>query len=535
MPWKLLIILVWLALSELFAGVVINEVCYDPPGADLGKEWIELYNPTMANIDLTGSKIYSGGSNYSLDFVFPYFVLRPGRFVLVGGDQVPNRHFTHNFRFQNGGSASDGIRYVNADSTYTDTVVYDYPNQNELIDDSGSPAFSLAEDAPEGSSLARTKDGLDSDLCAIDFRVEPNPTPGMPNRVIVDYALSDPQYQPEPIGAYIKIWLSNLSDYAPNHAAIFRLYSGAELIHEEDVPPLEGGESRQLAIWLQEAHELLFAEIILEDDPIEINNVLYISALGAEGLSPILSEIYAVPLSGEQEWIELFSPAAERAHRDYIIYDAADNITRFSLPPIPGYFVLCRDPEGLLALYPDCPPAAVIQTSGWAVLNNDGDSLILMSVENDEILDSMSYSAAQAVSGMALQRVMDPDMEDSWRLGVPNPGRENLSAHDDLPDHAGKVKIFGSPGDPRNHEMIRISYKFPNSSIRANCSIYDLSGRKLRQLADNETLSPQGVITWDGKDQRGAYTKRGLYIILWESQDGAGGKVYRRQLTAVIK
>nr|MDK2851580.1 hypothetical protein [Candidatus Cloacimonadota bacterium] len=536
MPRKLLLIITFcLIIWDLFAAVVINEVCYDPPGADLGMEWIELYNPTPENIDLTGSKIYSGGSSYQLDFVFPYFVLRPGRFVLIGGDQVPNRHFTHNFSFQNGGSASDGIRFVNADSTYTDTVIYDTPNENGLLDDSGNIAMSLAEDAPEGSSLARIKDGLDSDLCALDFRVELNPTPGMLNRVQVDYALSDAQYNPEIAGAFLNIQLCNLSNFAPNHTAYFSLYNGAQLIHEEEISPLDGGENRQLTIWLEESFELLFAEIILEDDPNELNNVLYISSLGSEGLAPIFSEIYAVPQSTEQEWIEVFSPAAKKTYQDYIIYDAAENSIRFSLPPIPGYFVLCRDPESLLARYPQCPPAAVIQASGWATLNNNGDNLILLSEENEEILDSMSYSSADAISGMALQRVMNSNSADEWRLGTPNPGQENIVGHADIPEHNSKLKVFGSPCDPRKSEEIKISHKFSGSAIRANCSIYDLSGRKLRQIADNELLSPEGVITWDGKDNRGAFVKRGLYIILWESQDSSGGKVYRHQLTAVIK
>ena len=39
--------------SLAFAGVVINEVDYDQPGADNG-EFIELYNCGVATVDLTG-------------------------------------------------------------------------------------------------------------------------------------------------------------------------------------------------------------------------------------------------------------------------------------------------------------------------------------------------------------------------------------------------------------------------------------------------------------------------------------------------
>ena len=95
--------------SLISARVVINEVCYDPAGADLGKEWIELYNASDRSVDLSGCKIYSAGTRFTKDFEFPYYMLRPQRYVLVGGSGVPNAQFVHNFRFQNGGRASDGI------------------------------------------------------------------------------------------------------------------------------------------------------------------------------------------------------------------------------------------------------------------------------------------------------------------------------------------------------------------------------------------------------------------------------------------
>jgi len=521
--------------KQLFCGVVINELCYDPVGADSGIEWIELYNPTDQDINLSGSKIYSGGSTYSHDFTFPYFVLRPGRFVLIGGADVPNRHFTHNFTFQNGGTASDGVRFASADSLYTDTVVYDSPNSNLLIDDSGLPAQSLAEDTTEGSSLARIADGWDTNLCAADFRVESRPTPGLPNRVYADYALLSPQVIPEADGYLLELIVANLSQIAPLSHAQLNLYRGSELLHAEAIEPLAGDEQRTLQIWLHGSYELLFAELSLEDDPDLENNSLYISYLGDQAQAPLFSEIYPAPLAHEQEWIEVYARAARKTFVEYIIFDAANNQIRFSLPPVPGYFVLCRDKESLLQTYPDCPPAAVIETSGWAALNNDGDSLILQDLYGEKILDAMSYSSAQAVSGMALQKDFEADQGELWSLGIPNPGLDNQSSSVDLPEHEERLKIVGSPCDPKSGDEILISYKFPFSGIRVNCSIYDLTGRKIRQLADNEPLGGQGILRWDGLSARGAFAQRGLYIILWESQDASGGKIHRRQLTAVIK
>lgn len=42
------------AVPILTPAVVINEVLYNPEGADLGAEAVELYNPTLAAVNLTG-------------------------------------------------------------------------------------------------------------------------------------------------------------------------------------------------------------------------------------------------------------------------------------------------------------------------------------------------------------------------------------------------------------------------------------------------------------------------------------------------
>lgn len=530
-----LLIAVFALCSLLSARVVINEVCYDPTGADSGKEWIELYNASEQSIDLTGCRIYSGGNSYKKDFEFPYFVLRPHRFLLIGGAEVPNAHFVHNFTFQNGGSVSDGIRFVNADSSYTDTVVYDSPNDNLLIDDLGFPASSCAEDAPEGCSLARVCDGWDTDMSAADFIIEASPTPGLPNHVYADYALEDPRLTNLESGQQLQLTVRNLSAYPPREPAELLIYQDDQLLHSENISPLAPQEDRTIELWLQGGYLLLFAQLSLVDDPNLENNSLYISSLGTGAMPPLINEIFPAPSSGKQEWIELYAQAAAGDRAAYVIIDAANNRIPFSLPDVPGYFVLCRDRDSLLQDYPDCPPMAVIEVSSWANLNNDGDSLILLDAAQENVLDAMSYTAAQAVSDLALQKIVAPDSSILWRVGKPNPGQENTIQQNQLPEQNEKLKVLGSPCDPQKAETITISYNLPEPSNRVNCTIYDLQGRTVRHLADHAQVEGRGLLSWDGRRQNGSYAKRGLYIILWESQATGSDKVVRRQLTAVIR
>ncbi|MCB5249336.1 MAG: lamin tail domain-containing protein [Candidatus Cloacimonadales bacterium] len=513
----------------LNAQAVINEVCYDPEGADSGKEWIELYNPGNQTIDLSGSKIYSCGTSWTLQFEFPYFLLRPGYLVMIGGPGMNNAQFYANLSFQNGGSASDAIRFVNADSTYTDTVIYDTPNSNLITDDFATVAYSFAEDAPEGCSLARVADGWDTNMCGDDFRVEQNPTPNLPNRVYTDLALYGPHLDNESSPRLFSVGIRNLGPYSTPYRALFNAYHNQQAFHQEELPPLALGDSLRISFILPDDLEMMYLQLMHQNDLEEDNNILHYSILGQSSGQLYLNEIFPAPLPGKQEWIELYAPPSF-SRASYQIHDASGGSISFTLPDIPGYFVLCSDPESFLEEYPQCPSALVLQAQSWTPLNNTGDSLYLW--DEYALLDSMSF--ASGTVGMSFQR-LEEEGEVSWHVALPSPCAQNFQATPDLPEHDERLKIYGSPFDVRKAEFVSISYNLPAVSNRVNCSIWDLNGRKVASLAENLQIADRGVLYWDGKKSGGTYVARGLYLLLWESQSDAGSKVYRRQKSIVIK
>ncbi|MDZ4122507.1 MAG: lamin tail domain-containing protein, partial [Candidatus Cloacimonadaceae bacterium] len=249
---KTVFILVALAMYCGFVSgrVVINEVLYDPVGVDTGFEWLELYNSGEQNINLEGAQIQRGGASFSTVFTFPYYILRPGRYVLVGESQVPDAVFTTSLAFQNGGGATDGIRFVSADSSYTDTVLYDEPNINALIDDSGVAGTSFALDVPPGYSLARRADGWDTDNSAHDFIAEPNPTPGQPNRAYCDFSIQHAELAQTATGHQLSLWVANLSHIPANHFSRLDIECDGLLIESVDVFPLAALDSVYVSVSL---------------------------------------------------------------------------------------------------------------------------------------------------------------------------------------------------------------------------------------------------------------------------------------------
>lgn len=53
----------------LHAKVIINEIMYDPEGADTGREWIEVYNSGSGNIDLATYKLFESNVNHKLSLI----------------------------------------------------------------------------------------------------------------------------------------------------------------------------------------------------------------------------------------------------------------------------------------------------------------------------------------------------------------------------------------------------------------------------------------------------------------------------------
>lgn len=518
--------------------VVINEVCYDPAGADGGKEWIELYNAGDTDVNLQGARLLSGGAEFREFFTFPHYVLRARRFVLVGGEQVSQAVFHVPMTLQNGGAETDGVRYLGPDGFYTDTLLYDSPNSNNLPDDTGAAGTDFAPDVAEGNSLARRMDGYDTNNCAADFCEEAEPTPGLPNRVRADYALLHPQAWREEGSWRFGLWVKNLSDIGPALCAGLSVCLDGLKIAENTVSDLAAGDSLRMLYTLPVSDDLnhrVTAFLDLENDPDPSNNSVALDLFPQSLSQPRLNEVMFAPEAGKQEWIELWVESLP-TRGDFSIRDANGNDFSFSLPGGAGYFVLCAAPEQFLLHYPGCPADAVVGTSGWAALNNDGDSILLLNAEGDS-LDWMGYSSANLRAGVSLERQQNSGQQAFWRLSLDpsgsTPGRAN-SQSAQVPDFRGHISVQGSPCNPREGQKISLFHKLESPQNYVNCKVYDISGGLVRVLADNTPVSAEGKIDWDGRDTAGKIVPRGRYFFAWESRPSDGQKALREQVTAVI-
>ena len=61
----------------------INEIMYNPPGADTDNEWLELYNNDTTDIDITGWRFYEAGINHSLTLIRGSMIIPAGGYAII--------------------------------------------------------------------------------------------------------------------------------------------------------------------------------------------------------------------------------------------------------------------------------------------------------------------------------------------------------------------------------------------------------------------------------------------------------------------
>ena len=76
------------------SALQISEIMYDPAGSDTGNEWIELYNDTASDINLTTYKLFENNTNHGITASQGGNIISAGEYVVVA-DNVVNFLSSH--------------------------------------------------------------------------------------------------------------------------------------------------------------------------------------------------------------------------------------------------------------------------------------------------------------------------------------------------------------------------------------------------------------------------------------------------------
>jgi len=539
-------LVVMLAALGLHAGtaaaqVVINEVLYDPEGADSGLEFVELLNCGRHGVLLTGWVLETGNGAHPDDWTVEWIgddldYIEPGQMLVVGeADVLPPPDYTTPLDLQNG---PDGVRLTDGVDP-VDVVGWGEPLFQEYYE--GQPAA----DALSGLSLARSPDCFDHGDNSLDFVAGP-PTPGAHNALSHDLCLTVrhpgrvifDQGEPVELECIVRNVGALPTGGQEFALELFEDGSGTPVCSSVLLDDLAPRDSVEVVLrWSNPAVGYHRNSVTLTFPPdCELSNNTAATSLTVGAVSGLIAvnEIMHSPDEDGTEWVELLNVSGGTvALLGWALGDDVDACRMGTGPDSlalladDAFLLVARDSEPLDGLT-SCP---VVETDGWEALS--ADDTVVLTDEFGTPIDRVTYERRWGGErGVSLERVrpdMPPQDAGNWGSSVApegsTPGRVN-SIHLGAVPAAGRLTVTPNPFTPNgdgSDDRAVIRVELPVARATARLTVFDLEGRVRAVLADHTALSSESEFLWDGTGSDGAPLPSGLYIIYLEAIDARAG------------
>jgi hypothetical protein len=517
-------------------GLVLNEVFYDPTGADAGQEYVELHNAGAHALVLDGVVLEAGNGArpgaWDVQWSAPEgLVLEPAGLLWVGG--VPEGvsgqpDAAVDLHIQNG---PDAVRIRRGDSVL-DVVGWGDLDLVEYYE--GSPA----PDVPAGQALGRVPDGKDTGSNAVDLSPLLQPSPGQPNEMVPSLLLEMEGARPSVARPGERVsWSACIRNNSMESISLegWRLLWGSRLLDVElpgivtavtcqtleweDIAP-DGRGLHRLPLSLSSQRDTLTAEAVLR--------------VGTGSL--VVAEIQYDPRGDEGEWVELVAREEILSLEGWGMEDAGSSAILLTDPRPASKgdrFILAQKPEALATLLDQSEASLVLQYSGsWPSLNNtrveeiQAADILLLNDPGGAPSDYAPYDPLPGSGdGVSLVR-RDPE----WPARA---SREWLpSPEGSTPGRAGKLdsvsplegRLLVDPPLLRRGNDVGSFILPPNVQEAATweAGVFDVSGRRVRTLGLLRDMERQPAFLWDGRDEDGHLVAPGAYLVCVRSYGEEG-------------
>lgn len=262
-----------------------------------------------------------------------------------------------------------------------------------------------------------------------------------------------------------------------------------------------------------------------------------------------ITEVMFREAEGATEYVELLNTTADRVFDLAAMTVSDQNVTRpISDAPLlllPGtHLALARDLTALRTVHG--PDGEAVAMPTLPNLVNAGDAVVLR--HGEMVLDSVFYDPAwhrpelRDARGVALER-LDPTVSaldpGNWTSSLDptggTPGRTNsVALPPGAPPEAPGLTVSPSPFDADAGTVVR--YRLASEAGHVRVRIFDAAGRLVRTL-ERGTLggrAAEGELAWDGRNDRGEPLRVGIYIVLLEATDLAGGRTEAYRAPVVL-
>jgi len=539
--------------------LVINEILYRRAAAG-SPEFIEIYNNTDQNIDLSGWQLGNSGGAAVIPPLtairgFDYLVFTDTPAFAASENRIIH---VHGFRSLN--NTADAVVLRNQYGLTIDSLYY---NSGW----GGSPGVSIERKDPEAISIdpanwSSSKSEQGSTPLTQNSVYHPDNTPPhilfvVPdddNRIEIRFSefidlhsetrflingieTSVSGYDPDaasriylqnlvPVGAEIIIRAENLYDFQGNQQVFTEqpvaqpIHPGAVVFNEIMFNPIRDNrdhlpdQAEYLELYNRMPYAISLEGIYIHDEPDENDAV---------------SSIH--PMSTTNKWIPAHGYALLYAENSTESFDQSLTTLFFDLESELEQHSL-RFNRATLSL-----PLA-----GRAVYLADSTQTVIDRVHykpdwhNPNIFDT---------KGIALERI-NPDLPtndgSNWGSAANSlggtPGKQNtlyrsLSGLNDQFGLTMEPNPFSPDGDGHeDHLFIRYKLDHPDYLIRVR--VFDRYGRYIKTLAESHNAGFEGTLIWDGRTSNGGRTRIGIYIVLLEAYNSSNGRNRSFRETVVV-
>ncbi|MBP7407231.1 MAG: lamin tail domain-containing protein [Flavobacteriales bacterium] len=273
----------------------------------------------------------------------------------------------------------------------------------------------------------------------------------------------------------------------------------------------------------------------------------------------VINEVMYDPIIGGSDFVELYNRSSKTlslagwklANVTSGVVASPLTITGASFLLLPGeYALITEDGTSTAGIYPQSRTDRFVETDMPSYNNGEG-SVVLQAPDGTQLdrfdyNDDVHFTLVNAPEGYSLERV-DPDRPTSdntnWQTaadvaGRATPGFRN-SQYSPTASPSGEMTIdpaIFSPDNDGFEDVLTVVYRFGQPGFVGNLSVYDIAGREVRKLMENQLLGTDGAISWDGILDDTSKARMGAYIVLFEVFDLDGNtELFKKTVTVAHK
>ncbi len=506
--------------------IVLNEIMYDTD--EKADEWIEIYNACEAPVNLAEWVLRD--KRKSVVLTTDSCIIKPGEFAVLSNIDLNLEGCVQIiFNLPELNNSGDEIVLLDAAGVVIDSLVYDrtfgggrYVSterirvENESSLSSNWSSCSAERGSTPGQNNSNSPKDYDAALRGSIEVVPPAPMAGEEIRLSIQVENSGRQFV-ETVHLFAAWAPMGESEFSPiDHTTVTSLGVGESKIATFTWPNSPSGI------------HIIRINLDMPRDMVALNNAICDTlAVSYPAESVVINEMMVSPRSDACEWIELFNKndfsvelmnwaiSDSNVSKTVSIFDSS-----YRLSPH-GYLVLCADSSVIPEL---SGPGQVVKN--LPSLNNSMDEVVLFDACG-RVIESVRYTSSWGgATGRSLERInpyISAGEKSNWTTCVEASGHTAGAVNSvfvRLLPQTTTLSIMPDPFSPDgdgHDDFVALSYALPTTLAHVNIKIFDMKGRLVRFLLNNEPSGAQRTVYWDGLDDSGIACRMGIYIVFLQA------------------